>query len=1328
MRSGLDATTLALYTSGVYDCHWRVRVANGSGTLQDLHTRCTGLHLNLPNPNAPVGTLKLDFVREGKGSTELTDSLAPLQQNSLRNRLNDGVTYSPLLQVGREVVVNVALTAVGGARPADAAVTWYEVFRGRVTDVDWPNWGSRQASIAAADLAGELQLVKTETAHTYAAGTSLEAAMQAVLTNNGYGSLSITTPVASGKVLSANYTPGLQKPLWSMLWEIAQSIGWLVWVRYTGQATRQIVFFSPARTKTVPDMVLPKLYDFQQLKVSQEEIRNVGYLQFTDLARVRQQVGPLEDLGSIAEYGGVRRTFWISLNEDSPVRTTADASSLLAEALSDVSSPDILATAHVPAPVFAEAAVDLYTIPAAGNERWLSADRETAPFAVSIDGRTDKEESTGSLQLRAAPSAGTRIWLGRKAGSFGPTLVVTATPSAASYSITWSGDDVQLSIDGGAFATPPASPIVVTRNDAGGAAKTYVFRGTKDGQSTTTTVSVPPITPDIFPVITLTTTESRLNAEVISVDVESHPQPLEWQYQIDTQNLGVGTPSAWASVATLPGELTIGRNLRNAKRLTVRARIIADPSVVTEQYADIAARLGAGDDLGGGIGKRGGEEDLGGGMVGPPRGKRVHVETWKSDGSTRMIGDGIVENAGLGSTVTESGGKAVNRLFAKPLSSDADNIDSVGDTGTTYKRTTQSEKTQISNPTQNLMAPGTVAEGTNGQVRDTTIATAGLLVGEVVSASAWIRGTVNADTWRLTMRFYTAANALISSVFGSSVTNTLTTPARIAVASGTIPATTSYIRLEMENVGAATGQRFGSKYMLNRGPIALPFEHPPLRPARETLDDLGDGGTYKRTVQTDIDDARAGRGNILNIPSNLLVNGNGQKDAIGAAPSSWSSNGGFGALVANSYGGITPLLGDRYIVIDNNSLTQSQQQAAPIITTAVDEVYELSGWIRVGAYTTAQGSIVMGLNADTGTLEALELQGAYTSTISTYAVAGAPVAAIQQGFWHFCRVVVRILTAGTMSVRISNGWNANSDADGHWSGLTLVRMAEKWGDTYRTIDGPGQLRQGTQVFDGTTYKSVPKGMIGPVSLRNGQVYTLPYVYGGSPVALFQGGPVVEQRDRWGTLTQADANSGNGTTGLVTLASLGNVLVRQMYTFEATTLALTARLRLFAKGSPTGRTAGSLGSTSSVGGDCGATTPISANVPAVDSLYYASGQLNCSGIIGRTGTATVALEYSANGGAYTELASATYDWTLADDGFGTGVDTVPFVISGSVGGVAGGDDSFRLKFKAKGGQSAFVEVAVAANWLSWTQDSTSKYASATPDGSLDAVPTFIMLNA
>jgi hypothetical protein len=73
--------------------------------------------------------------------------------------------------------------------------------------------------------------------------------------------------------------------------------------------------------------------------------------------------------------------------------------------------------------------------------------------------------------------------------SDGPSLTVTPTPGDSSYSIAWSGvGTITVSIDGGSYSTPAASPITVTRD---GHDHTYTFKAVQASQTITKTVEIP---------------------------------------------------------------------------------------------------------------------------------------------------------------------------------------------------------------------------------------------------------------------------------------------------------------------------------------------------------------------------------------------------------------------------------------------------------------------------------------------------------------------------------------------------------------------------------------------------------------------------------------------------------------------------------------------------------------------------------------------------------------------------------------------------------------------------------------------------------------------
>jgi hypothetical protein len=416
VRAGLDAATLALYVSGAYDVHARLRVANGDGTMVNLQGRWMGIRFEFPNPDQPIPSLTVDLLREYAAHESGADSLAPMVQTSTWNRLDDGVTYSPLIELGRTVTCDVALTAVRGARPADGSALWYEVFRGFVTKRPAPKKLGRVLTMHCAQAAGKLEIAKSEAAYTYAAGTAIETAIVAILTNNGFAAVDwpVDVPVATGKVLSKTYAPGLQKTTWEQAWATAQSIGMLLLPTYRADGTVALSLFEPPRTKTVADMTVPKIHDFEEFDVDGRYLGNVGRAHFTDSAGVRQQAGPVEDADSIARYGDMRRPFWLSFAEDSPVRSYTDAVTILGLAVADVADPEVLATVATPAMPFIECARDLYAY--AEDARFFTGTQNYAPFSAWFEIRADQPHR-GAHGVSGKPSAGYRTWRSKIATS-----------------------------------------------------------------------------------------------------------------------------------------------------------------------------------------------------------------------------------------------------------------------------------------------------------------------------------------------------------------------------------------------------------------------------------------------------------------------------------------------------------------------------------------------------------------------------------------------------------------------------------------------------------------------------------------------------------------------------------------------------------------------------------------------------------------------------------------------------------------------------------------------------------------------------------------------
>lgn len=415
MRPDLSPGTLALLASGRYDVHWTLHVANGSGTLVDLTDRIEFIGGALPSPDQPIASLDVEFLREPNDDGGI--SLAPLMGASELNRLDDGSTYSALLLPGRAVVAKAAITARGGARPGSG---FYEIFRGRVGRVGTSHHpdGRDNVRITCLDQSGALQKTKSEAAYTYEAGTSIEAAIQAVLNNNGWSSIALNCPVPTGKVLAPDYAPGVQKTVWDQVWALAQSIGWVVWWRYQENGTAALTLFEPAREKDESDFTFDVIRDLSDLDVDEHEIFNVAHGVIVDADGEIQEVGPVEDAESIAKYGGIRHSFWVVEDEESPVRTEEAMLALLTAAVSDTAEPDAVQSVTIPAFLFGEVSVDRYTFPA--NDHTHDDPQLFAPFSIEFSHRIGEDHS-GTMETRGKPTAGAKVWRGRGGAVRPPT-------------------------------------------------------------------------------------------------------------------------------------------------------------------------------------------------------------------------------------------------------------------------------------------------------------------------------------------------------------------------------------------------------------------------------------------------------------------------------------------------------------------------------------------------------------------------------------------------------------------------------------------------------------------------------------------------------------------------------------------------------------------------------------------------------------------------------------------------------------------------------------------------------------------------------------------
>lgn len=364
----------------------QIKVANSSDVLVDLTTYAVSLEYN-KSADEIVDAATVVFRR-----LEGASSLAPL------------MTASPPVDLGRRIVV--LINAGSG--------TYKEVFRGKITDVDWPErFGD--VTVQCLDQAGVAARTWIETERSYGstAGVSLETVMQSVATDNMTAPVpTLYFPAATSAVVQhvagdPPYGPTDQSVLDAER-SLAESIGWTI--RYRNfDATAddwKWTVFQPSRTKTTPDhtFATSDYWDVTQMKLSDADIRNVIEVEYIGEGGAKESV-TVSDATSIATYG--RLYAKISEGSDSPVNNSTLATALGNAALSDLKDPDALL--EIACRYFwpGEIGVDLYRFTA--NQIHFSSDQDLA--AMSFRHRIAvNERPTTWITVRGKPSAGVLSW------------------------------------------------------------------------------------------------------------------------------------------------------------------------------------------------------------------------------------------------------------------------------------------------------------------------------------------------------------------------------------------------------------------------------------------------------------------------------------------------------------------------------------------------------------------------------------------------------------------------------------------------------------------------------------------------------------------------------------------------------------------------------------------------------------------------------------------------------------------------------------------------------------------------------------------------------
>lgn len=281
--------------------------------------------------------------------------------------------------------------------------------------------------------------------------------------------------------------------------------------------------------------------------------------------------------------------------------------------------------------------------------------------------------------------------------------------------------------------------------------------------------------------------------------------------------------------------------------------------------------------------------------------------------------------------------------------------------------------------------------------------------------------------------------------------------------------------------------------------------------------------------------------------------------------------------------------------------------------------------------------------------------------------------------------------------------------------------------TYRTIESPGVLAgdAGAYLFGGSSSETLVKKAQRIVpGAYHGEVVA--WNYANAPIAHFEPIAGDEQRAKWGTLAEIAAEPSTAND-----AKPSGTLIRTRCQFlNPTASSADAELLLVAAGTTTARTATFAAPTSGIGiaGSSGSATPTDANVSG-PATFSCIAQIDVEAIgISKphySGTFTVVLELSTNGGGYVEVASWVGAFEVAQDDAETFSATLAAALD-----IDGGNDSFRVRLKqaSTGPSGASIALSIIdTQLLRWNQQTGNLYASLTPDGASQRVPYIVLSN-
>jgi hypothetical protein len=378
---------------------WRVQIQQGSTwyDLSDLEGMdwCKSASVS-DSVDANTKTAKVDLFLDSDWLT-----LNPYVQGSKVNNYTG--TFDALIQLGRDIKIDVAVGITEGGTPSD----WKNLFTGNVADF---SVSGQSISINCVDQAYDLINTYIETERLYGSNSSpvaAESIMQDILDDNGYSSVTLYTPSSPGFAIREYVLR--KQPILSALRQIAEQIGWLVKYRWDNTTSAwRLTFYEPDRSaSSVAHTFGPdEYYDPRGLALDGKSIRNVIGIVWWD--GDDRTLSTFVDSTSVTQYG--RRYMEIIEEQTSQLNSSTEVATLGNALKADLANPS--AQAQITVDLFWPVQVgDYYGFTA--NGKFFDQDQELG--VVSYTHQLDSNGATTKLSVRGKPSGGFSRWLRKEA-------------------------------------------------------------------------------------------------------------------------------------------------------------------------------------------------------------------------------------------------------------------------------------------------------------------------------------------------------------------------------------------------------------------------------------------------------------------------------------------------------------------------------------------------------------------------------------------------------------------------------------------------------------------------------------------------------------------------------------------------------------------------------------------------------------------------------------------------------------------------------------------------------------------------------------------------